>query len=68
MTSREQHPTEAARLQATIDRLALELAQERAAHNGTREELATARRRAASWRRIAEWIYRANRTPEENQP
>ena len=66
MTSREQHHGAEARLQATIDRLALELAQERAAHNGTREELATARRRAASWRRIAEWIYRANRTPEEN--
>ena len=60
MTSREEQ------LQATIDRLALELAHERAAHNGTREQLATARRRAAAWRRISEWIYHANRPPEEN--
>jgi uncharacterized membrane protein YccC len=59
VTSRED------RLQATIDRLALELAQERAANASLREELAATQRRARTWRRVAEWIYRANRTHEE---
>ena len=47
------------RLQATIDRLALELARERAAHIRTREERDEAVRHAAAWRRVAEWIWAA---------
>ena len=48
------------RLQATIDRLALELADERAEHRRTREELAAAHRRIRIWRRVAEWIHHAH--------
>jgi hypothetical protein len=46
MTSRE------AELQATIDRLARELAE-------TRRELAESEARARTWRRVAQWIHRA---------
>lgn len=53
MSSREQA------LQATIDRLALELAKERAAHQAAREELAAARRSARTWLRVAKWIHAA---------
>lgn len=53
-------------LQATIDRLALELARERAAHIRTREERDEAVRHAAAWRRVARWIHEASRASEEN--
>ena len=52
------------RKQATIDRLSLELAQERAAAHGLREGLASAQRRARTWRRVAEWIFNAHQTKE----
>lgn len=51
---------DAERLQITIDRLALELARERTAHEATREELMAARRSARTWRRVAEWIFRSD--------
>lgn len=62
MTSREE------RLQATIDRLALELAEERKAHAVTREERDTARRQARRWRRVAELIHSANQPDRQPDP
>ena len=64
MSSREQRPNEAARLQATIDRLALELARERAAHRRTAEELDWAWESNRVFRRVIERLV----TPKETKP
>lgn len=51
--------SECARLQVTIDRLALELADEAADHARTCEQLLEARRQIRTWRRVAQWIFEA---------
>lgn len=56
--SRDNDCASCARLQATIDRLALELAQ-------AQRELAEAQIRARRWRRVAQIIHEANTKPEE---
>lgn len=56
---------EAARLQATIDRLALELAEERREHRRTAEERDEALAAARSWRRVAQIIHEANRATDD---
>ena len=58
MTSREQEPDHT-RCQATIDRISLDLAHERAANASLREELATTQRRVRTWQRVAKWIFYA---------
>lgn len=48
-----------ARLEASVTRLAQELAAERQDHYETKLQLLSARRQVRVWRRVAEWIHNA---------